>query len=65
MKDQLLIDAAQVAEMLSLNKKTFYHFLKSEAGQSFPKPINFGDRLSRWSPSEVKDWVDARKKTNV
>jgi predicted DNA-binding transcriptional regulator AlpA len=65
MKDQLLLDAAQVAEMLSLNKKTFYHFLKSEAGGSFPKPIKFGERLSRWKASEVEEWVSGRTSTSL
>jgi len=59
MNKQLLLDAAEVAEMLSLNKKTLYHFLKSPAGQTFPKPIKFGERLSRWNKKEVEDWVNS------
>lgn len=59
MNDPLLLDAAQVAEMLSLNKKTFYHLLKTEAMETFPKPIKFGERLSRWRKSEVEEWINA------
>lgn len=58
MNTQLLLDATEVAEMLSLNKKTFYHFLKSKGGETFPKPIKFGERLSRWNRKEVEDWVN-------
>ena len=60
MNDQLLLDAAQVADMLSLNKKTFYHLVKTEAMETFPKPIKFGERLSRWRKEEVEAWVNAR-----
>lgn len=60
MNDQLLLDAAQVADMLSLNKKTFYHLMKTEAMETFPKPIKFGERLSRWRKEEVEAWVNAR-----
>lgn len=64
MKDQLLLDAAQVAEMLSLNRKTFYHLLKTDAMDTFPKPIKFGERLSRWKKDEVEAWVSRRTATN-
>lgn len=60
MNDPLLLDAAQVAEMLSLNKKTFYHLVKTEAMDTFPKPIKFGERLSRWRKEEVEAWVASR-----
>ena len=60
MNDQLLLDAAQVADMLSLNKKTFYHLVKTEAMDTFPKPIKFGERLSRWRKEEVEAWVTSR-----
>lgn len=60
MNDQLLLDAAQVADMLSLNKKTFYHLVKTEAMDTFPKPIKFGERLSRWRKEEVEAWVASR-----
>lgn len=63
MKDQLLLDAAQVAEMLSLNKKTFYHLLKTAAMDTFPKPLKFGERLSRWNRSEVEAWVASQTET--
>lgn len=59
MNDQLLLDAAEVATMLSLNKKTFYQFLKSKAGENFPKPIKFGERLNRWKKQEIEEWVNA------
>lgn len=65
MNDQLLLDAAQVAEMLSLNKKTFYHLLKTEAMDTFPKPIKFGERLSRWRKEEVEAWVNAKAPPKV
>lgn len=65
MNDQLLLDAAQVAEMLSLNKKTFYHLVKTEAMDTFPKPIKFGERLSRWRKEEVEAWVSARSSSTV
>jgi len=65
MKDQLLLDAAQVAEMLSLNKKTFYHLLKTEAMETFPKPIQFSERLNRWKKEEVEAWVNERAATKV
>lgn len=65
MNDQLLLDAAQVAEMLSLNKKTFYHLLKTEAMETFPKPIKFGERLSRWRKEEVEAWVNAKAPPKV
>jgi predicted DNA-binding transcriptional regulator AlpA len=60
MKDQLLLDAAQVAEMLSLNKKTFYHLLKTEAMKTFPNPIQFSERLNRGKKEEVEAGVNAR-----
>lgn len=60
MKDQLLLDAAQVAEMLSLNKKTFYHLMKTGAMETFPKPIKFGERLNRWKRDEVESWVSQK-----
>jgi predicted DNA-binding transcriptional regulator AlpA len=60
MNDQILLDASEVAAMLSLNKKTFYHFLKSKAGMTFPKPIKFGERLNRWKRQEVEEWVNER-----
>lgn len=65
MNDPLLLDAAQVAEMLSLNKKTFYHLLKTEAMETFPKPIKFGERLSRWRKEEVEAWVNAKAPPKV
>lgn len=65
MKDQLLLDAAQVAEMLSLNKKTFYHLLKQDEMADFPRPIKFGERLSRWKKNEVEEWVNARATQRV
>lgn len=65
MKDQLLIDAAQVAEMLSLNKKTFYHILPTAAMSTFPKPIAFSERLRRWNKEEVEAWVNDRKSGKV
>jgi len=65
MKDQLLLDAAQVAEMLSLNKKTFYHLLKTAAMETFPKPIKFGERLSRWKKEEVEAWVSSQTKATA
>lgn len=65
MNDPLLLDAAQVAEMLSLNKKTFYHLVKTEAMDTFPKPIKFGERLSRWRKEEVEAWVNAKAPPKV
>lgn len=65
MNDPLLLDAAQVAEMLSLNKKTFYHLVKTEAMETFPKPIKFGERLSRWRKEEVEAWVNAKAPPKV
>lgn len=65
MKDQLLLDATQVAEMLSLNKKTFYHLLKTAAMETFPKPIKFGERLSRWKREEVEAWVSSQTKATA
>ncbi len=60
MDHQILLNAGEVATLLSLNKKTFYQFLKSGDGASFPKPIQFGPRLNRWKAEEVKAWVDGR-----
>lgn len=60
MDHQMLLNAGEVAALLSLNKKTFYQFLKSSEGGSFPKPIQFGPRLSRWKSGEVKAWVDSQ-----
>jgi predicted DNA-binding transcriptional regulator AlpA len=59
MNEPILLDAAQVAEMLTLNTKTFYHVLKTKAMETFPKPILFGERLSRWRKSDVEDWINA------
>lgn len=63
MKDQLLLDAAQVAEMLSLNKKTFYHLLKTPTMETFPKPLKLGERLSRWNKGEVEAWVASQSES--
>jgi predicted DNA-binding transcriptional regulator AlpA len=59
MDDKMLIDAAEVAKMLSLHKKTFHRVLKTPAMETFPKPIPFGDRLDRWRKAEVEEWVNA------
>lgn len=65
MNDPILIDATEVASMLSLNKKTFYHLLKKDVMADFPKPILFGERLSRWRKDEVEAWVNGRNAATV
>lgn len=56
----VLIKAADVAEMLSLNIKTFYGFLKRPAGADFPKPIMLGERTMRWRKADVEGWMKSK-----
>tara|TARA_R110000823_G_scaffold231612_2_gene358279 strand:- start:660 stop:851 length:192 start_codon:yes stop_codon:yes gene_type:complete len=62
MPSHSLIDAHSVAEMLSLNIKTFYRFVQENTDDTFPKPILFGPRLSRWSKEEVEQWIQKKNK---
>lgn len=57
-----MIDAAEVAKILSINKKTFYAFLKSEFAADFPPSIMFGERLSRWRRGDVQAWLNEKVK---
>ena len=39
--------------------------VKTEAMETFPKPIKFGERLSRWRKEEVEAWVNAKAPPKV
>lgn len=58
MTDQLLLNSEQVASLLSMNRKTFYHFLKTSMGQTFPAPIKMSYRIYRWKREDVEEWVN-------
>lgn len=61
----MLMKSADVAALLSMERKTFYHFLKTEAGKTFPLPLKLSYRMYRWKRDEVEAWVNGRSKTNV
>jgi predicted DNA-binding transcriptional regulator AlpA len=58
--DMTLISAREVSDVLRMNIKTFYGFLKRPAGASFPKPISFGKRTNRWRKMDVERWISDR-----
>ena len=60
MNDMTLISAREVSEVLKMNIKTFYGFLKRPAGASFPKPISLGKRTNRWRQVDVQRWISDR-----
>jgi predicted DNA-binding transcriptional regulator AlpA len=60
MNNPELLDMAEVAEMLSIHKKTFYRFMKAEKDPTFPKPIEFGPKTLRWVKADVEKWLSNR-----
>lgn len=59
MTTPILLKSADVAALLSMERKTFYHFLKTEAGKTFPQPLKMSYRMYRWKREEVEEWVNA------
>ena len=62
MSTKSLIDAKEVASMLSLNIKTFYRFVKENQDDTFPKPIIFGKKLMRWNIEDISRWIKDRQR---
>lgn len=65
MTDKLLLDSEQVAALLSMNRKAFYHFLRTVAGRTFPAPLKLSYRVYRWKRSDVEEWVNGAAQTTV
>ena len=65
MNDTLLLSSEQVAALLSMTRKTFYHFLKTAAGQTVPAPLKLSYRLYRWKRDEVEAWVNGQEQAVV
>lgn len=45
----------EVVERVPLSKPTIY---RKVGLNEFPKPVEFGKRVSRWIESEVDDWIN-------
>lgn len=60
MNGKELLDMDQVAEMLTIHKKTFYRFIRAGKDESFPKPISFGPKTKRWVKADVERWIEER-----
>lgn len=56
--EKLLLEANDIAHMLSIHQKTVYALIKSD--ETFPKPITFGPRMRRWKLEDVKAWIDSK-----
>jgi predicted DNA-binding transcriptional regulator AlpA len=60
-----LIDMNEMAEMLSIHKKTLYRFIKAKKDPTFPEPIVFGPKTLRWVKQEVEQWLSASKQKDT
>lgn len=47
----------EVLERVPLSKPTIY---RKVGRNEFPKPVEFGKRVSRWIESEIDDWINRR-----
>lgn len=52
----VLIDAAELARMLSVSKPTIWRML---SGQKIPEPIRLTSQCLRWRRDSVLAWIDA------
>ncbi len=55
--ETVLMTTEETAKMLSLSKRYFAAFIRSEAAKDFPAPVRFSERVVRWRRHEVEDWV--------
>lgn len=63
MNGKELLDMEQVAEMLTIHKKTLYRFIRSGTDETFPQPISFGPKTKRWVKADVEKWIAEKSGT--
>lgn len=55
-----LIGMNQMCQFLDMAPTTINKYLHTDP--TFPKPIVFGKRLQKWSYSEIRSWVESKKR---
>ena len=59
LKEKLWITRSETAVLMGINLSTFDRLRQREPG--FPKPIRHGQRILRWSTSEILAYQDGMK----
>lgn len=49
-----LLTEAEVAKILRVHRSTLFRLRKTP---SFPKPLNVGEKLVRWTREQINDWI--------
>lgn len=56
--ESVLLTTEETANLLSLTKRYFANFLKSDRAKDFPTPVRFSERVVRYKRHEVEKWVN-------
>lgn len=52
------MNAEAVANLMSIHPRTLRQIAAED--ETFPKPIKFGERMTRWRYSEIIQWLDSK-----
>jgi prophage regulatory protein len=55
-----LLNVETVTAVVGVSRATIYRLMNSG---SFPQPVKFGERCTRWRALDVSAWLDAQVKT--
>ena len=61
--EEKLLDTNDLSAMLSLHLKTVKKMLREE--NDFPKPIMITPHTRRWKRSEIIEWMEKKRETNI
>lgn len=57
--DDRLLRLPEVLKVLPISRSLLYSRIKDG---TFPKPLKFGDRISLWPESEIRDLIEGEKR---
>lgn len=56
--EEKLMNAEAVANLMAIHPRTLRQIAAED--ETFPKPIKFGERMTRWRYSEIIQWLDSK-----
>jgi predicted DNA-binding transcriptional regulator AlpA len=57
-KESVLVSVKSLSKLLEFGETTIWDLVKSDP--SFPKPIRFGDRCTRWKMAEIHAFIESK-----
>lgn len=56
--EERLVDLNGLSEILNISTRTIRRIIKDD--HSFPQPIKFGERMTRWRYSDIMSWIESK-----